>query len=41
MDSILSVYFLCEVINFKYVLNTMDYISKYKNGYWKRNVPWP
>jgi len=33
MDLILSMYFLLEVINFKYVLNKMDYISKYKNGY--------
>ena len=41
MDSMLSMYFLFEVIKFKYVWNTTDYINKYENGHWKWKVPWP
>lgn len=39
MDSLFSVSFLFEQINFKNVWNTTDSISKYKNGHLDEKYP--
>ena len=41
MGSILSVYFLFEIINFENVRNTVDSISQCTNVHLKQKEPWP